>query len=130
MHGQLKGSILLSRDTAYIKGSMHAFSHRRIQGCFESSALVTSTEAAGFDLTLSLTTSKTMCATIVGLEKLLRKEISRLVLYLFHYSKECLVPASVAQVDQGLNPKIPLGKGRSIGLSGGLFNKCQVTFTK
>ncbi|KAF5842636.1 75 kDa chloroplast membrane translocon [Dunaliella salina] len=34
------------------------------------------------------------------------------------------------QVDQGLNPRIPLGKGRSLGLSGGLYNKCQATFTK
>jgi len=39
-------------------------------------------------------------------------------------------PRRLAQVDQGLNPKIPLGNGRSFGLSGGLYNKCQVTLTK
>ncbi len=34
------------------------------------------------------------------------------------------------QVDQGLNVKVPLPGGRSFGLSGGLFNRCQATYTE
>ncbi|KAJ9504829.1 hypothetical protein QJQ45_005429 [Haematococcus lacustris] len=33
------------------------------------------------------------------------------------------------QLDQGLNVKVPLPGGRSFGLSGGLFNRCQATIT-
>jgi len=34
------------------------------------------------------------------------------------------------QVDQGLNLQLPLPGGRKIGPSGGIFNRCQATFTK
>jgi outer membrane protein assembly factor BamA len=36
----------------------------------------------------------------------------------------------LCQVDQGLNVKVPLPNGNSFGLSGGLYNRLMVTFTK
>ncbi len=42
----------------------------------------------------------------------------------------CCCVVCVPQVDQGLNFKVPLPGGKSVGLSGGLFNRCQATFTK
>lgn len=37
---------------------------------------------------------------------------------------------AVVQVDQGLNLRVPLPGGKSVGLTGGLFNRLSASYTK